>query len=153
MCSFFTYFFFCAYCQTTQPSASTTDHCDARVTSFHSAASFMPQSCRTNVSPDSSHLNPLSSSSSPLLSPPGLCRPSFLSSAWLVDSWRRSGSPPPLPGGLNGAALELEAPRPSSSLTCPQRGAAEVRGKARAALLGERLQAWRFGLGPALLPQ
>lgn len=79
--------------------------------------------------------NPLSSFSSPcqllptlLLSPPGLCHPSSLSSGWLADSWSRPGSPPPLPMGLKGAALELEAPRPSGSLTCPQWEESEVRG-------------------------
>lgn len=120
---------------------------------------FTTQSCWTNVSSDSSHLTPchpsplLDGSSSPTLSSrPGLCHPSFLSSAWLVDSKSRPGAPSPLPRGLKGAALELEAPRPSGSLTCPQREASEV----RVALLGERtagLEVWpRTGAPPVVRP-
>lgn len=44
----------------------------------------------------------------------------LLSSAGPADSWSRPGLPPPPPRGLKGAALEVEAPRPSGSLTCPQ---------------------------------
>lgn len=73
---------------------------------------------------------------SPLLSTPCPLSLVFLFSAGLADSSSRPGSPPPLPRGLRVAALELEAPRPSGSLTCPQREGSEVR-KVRVALLGE----------------
>lgn len=49
----------------------------------------------------------------------------FISSAGPADSWSRPGLPPPPPRGLKGAALEVEAPRPSGSLTCPQREASD----------------------------
>lgn len=72
----------------------------------------------------------------PLLPSPLLASVTPFSSplrGWLTVGASR-GQPAHFPPGLQRAALEQEAPRPSGSLTCPWRGAGEV----RVALLGER---------------